>query len=355
LDQILHSAQYFNGRSSAPIAATARLRSGGLLVSLAGGEESLWLFSDLRLTHGQPARLQRHSEVLVFDDPAFATHLAQANPESFGQMRGQVAAFAWSWVVISIAGTLATLALVWFFLIPRSAAALSSFVPLEWEERLGRSVADGYIETNGECKDSRVISAVEDIVDRLDRAKRSPYHFRVRVARSSEVNAFAAPGGYIVLFQGLLDKSDSPDEVAGVLAHEMEHVRQRHVTRGLLRGLTTSAILGIVMGDASAIASIIQSMGSLRFQREDEAAADHEGLLNLAKADIDPQGMIGFFKKLAEENSSLPALATYLSTHPDPMDRMERLKAEARHLRVHPKPFASQGDWKAIKAACAAR
>jgi beta-barrel assembly-enhancing protease len=242
--------------------------------------------------------------------------------------------------------------LIWLQAIPRLAAALAGQVPVAWEEHLGQQVSDGVIANTGECKDPRLRDALEEVVRRLSEAKPSPYHFRVRISRSEEVNAFAAPGGYIVVLRGLIEKADSPEEVAGVLGHEMEHVRQRHVTRGLMRSFTMYAVIGMLMGDPGTLGRIVQQMGALRFQREDEASADREGMRTVAAAGIDPAGMIGFFEKLSQQEGSSSSLPTYLSTHPDTKARLEELRRLAKNLKVRPRPLDSAGDWAALRKAC---
>jgi predicted Zn-dependent protease len=298
--------------------------------------------------------MERGVEALVVEEAGLVEALARANPESFQKMRGDWMASAWNWVWLG-AGLVALVALVaWFEVIPLIASAMAGAVPESWEDNLGRGVSEQFLRQAGECKDERVTAALREMVTRLDRAKPTAYQFRVRVSRSGDVNAFAAPGGHVVVMRGLLEKADTPEEVAGVLAHEMEHVRQRHVTRGLMRSATVSALASMVFGDIGTLGSAVEYMGKLQFQREDEASADREGFANLVAARIDPRGMTDFFGKLSQMEGKGPALATYLSTHPDTKARQEEIERMLARVTVHPSPLRSRADWTAIRTACAA-
>jgi beta-barrel assembly-enhancing protease len=335
---------------------TVTVASGGLLIHPHAATQSdtpaVLHYSDLRLTHTDPAYFSHGPDVLALQDSRIINEIARANPEAFQKLRGAPTANPWNWIWITIGSIAAALWLTWAYLIPAAAGALANTIPVEWEERLGKSVESGFLSESGECTAPDAKRAIEEIVQRLDRAKPSAYKFQVRISNSKEVNAFAAPGGHIVVLRGLMEAANSPEEVAGVLAHEMEHVRQRHVTRGLFRQLTLSALAGMIFGDAGALGSVVQGLGSLKFQREDEASADREGMRNLAAADLDPKAMIDFFRTLKKDEGDLPAMAEYLSNHPDTDARIEELEKLASDLHVTHRPLASDVNWSQTKLAC---
>src|SRR5438046_2895507 len=129
---------------------------------------------------------------------------------------------------------------------------------------------------------------------------RFPYPLRVYVVDMPTVNAFAAPGGSVVIFRGLLQRTDSPEQLAGVLAHEFQHVLQRHSTRAIIQhtssGLLIAALTGDVTGPLAYGLEAARVLGHLRYSREAETEAGAEGLTMLLAARVDPAGMITFFE-----------------------------------------------------------
>ncbi|MEY4546729.1 MAG: hypothetical protein RL685_2924 [Pseudomonadota bacterium] len=158
----------------------------------------------------------------------------------------------------------------------------------------------------------------------LSAAGDSPFEYRFLVLKDPVVNAFALPGGYVVVNLGLLQAAQSGEEVAAVLAHEISHVQLRHGSRRLLRTLGGSLVLSWLLGssDPGVLIGALRELESKRHDRGEEADADTEGLALLASAGISPQGMASFFERLAQQ-ASPPAL---LSTHPDPGTRAERAR-----------------------------
>lgn len=156
----------------------------------------------------------------------------------------------------------------------------------------------------------------------------SPYAYRWFLADSPEVNAFAAPGGVVVVFAGLVRQADSAEELAGVLAHEVAHVELRHSLQAAVKGLGLRAALGLLFGDGTGglLADAAADLTTLKFSRDAEREADAEGLRRLLAARIDPQGMLRFFGRIerAQGDATPPA---WLSTHPPAAERQAALAA----------------------------
>lgn len=128
--------------------------------------------------------------------------------------------------------------------IPALTAALAPLVPVAWKERLGAAVVKHLMPAQRYCDAPEQLTAVRQIIARLAAsAAPQPYTFRVHIADSPMVNALAAPGGHIVLFNGILHQTRTPEELAGVLAHEMQHVLQRHSTRTPLHYFSTGLLI----------------------------------------------------------------------------------------------------------------
>ncbi len=184
-----------------------------------------------------------------------------------------------------------------------------------------------------------------------------PFSWSIYVSDNSEINAFALPGHVLIINQGLLANASSVEEIAGVLAHEMGHVEQRHVLKGMTRSagvfLGTVALSLMIGSDSAVQATQLTRLFDLNYSRQDEGDADSRGFYFLNQARINPAGMIEFFSKLAREEST-PKLLKLLSTHPGSQERVEALKklASGSHeaLNLNPLPVslselrASQND-----------
>lgn len=201
--------------------------------------------------------------------------------------------------------------------------------------------------------------AIEEIANALlVPLQKSPYKFTVAVVNHPSVNALAAPGGYVVVFRGLLEATESPEELAGVLAHEFQHILLRHSTRALLRHASTSLLVAAVTGDISgAMAFGVEGarlLGELRYSRQDEEEADREGLRLLVAAAIDPAGMIAFFETLERKHGSASVLPPYLSTHPTPEKRIEKLRSLTPPTPAVTTRLLPGRDWREIRNLCQA-
>ena len=223
-------------------------------------------------------------------------------------------------------------------------------VPVEWEQKLGDAVYQDALSKETVLKEGVAVSAVQEITQRLtDKIPHNPYKFQVSVVQSPVVNAFALPGGYVVVYTGLMKKAESGEEVAGVLSHELNHVLERHGLERMVKMLGLAAVVSIVVGDQQGLIGLAKELGlnlvTLKFGREQETEADVTGIRLLSDARIAPEGMIGFFERLSEKDKARVEL---FSTHPMSAARAERLKAELAALpKRSPEPFTF--DWKTIQ------
>jgi Zn-dependent protease with chaperone function len=225
-----------------------------------------------------------------------------------------------------------------------------SRVPVEWEQKIGESAYRDFLSHQEVVKEGPAVAAVEEMTHRLtEQIPDNPYKFEITVVKSDVVNAFALPGGYIVVFTGLMKKAESGEEVAGVLSHEVNHVLQRHGLDRIVKTLGLMAVVTILVGDPQGLAGLMKQVGlelvTLKFGRAQETEADLTGLQLLQRAKIDPAGMIRFFERLSEKEQGR---MEWLSTHPMSTARAERLKAELASLpKMAPVPFTF--DWKKIQ------
>jgi Zn-dependent protease with chaperone function len=226
-----------------------------------------------------------------------------------------------------------------------------SRIPVEWEQKLGESAYRDFLSHQEVMKEGPAVAALGEMTQRMTaQIPDNPYKFEVTVVKSDVVNAFALPGGYVVVFTGLMKKAESGEEVAGVLSHELNHVLQRHGLERIVKNLGLMTVAAIVFGNQQGLVGMMKQLGvelfTLKFGREQETEADLTGLQLLQRAKIDPSGMIRFFERLSEKDEGR---MEWLSTHPMSAARAERLKAELAALpKKLPEPF--KFDWKQVQA-----
>ena len=202
-------------------------------------------------------------------------------------------------------------------------------LPPSMDEKLGRPSWEALRLSGQGCENPAAERYVKSVLDPLLAALGpTPFQFQLMVVNAPDVNAFALPGGFVVVNSGLLAEAETGEEIAAVLGHEISHVTLRHSTKRIAGGLGAAAALGLVLGvvDLGAPAYSLAHLSGLGYERAQEREADERGLELLARAGISPLGMATFFERL---QSSLrpPEL---LSTHPDPGGRAERARQAAQ-------------------------
>lgn len=228
------------------------------------------------------------------------------------------------------------------------AEAIAKRVPPEIEAKIGELVVADVRARMKSLPDGPARNAVELIGKRLTEG--SPYRYQWFVVDQAEVNAFAAPGGVVVVFSGLLKTAESAEELAGVLAHETAHVELRHSLKAGIKKLGLRALLSLALGDfASTLAGeLMADLSELEFSRDAETEADSNGLERLVKAGLRPEGMPVFFERLMQREAGV-ALPKLLSTHPPSEERKRRLQTAIAALP----PFevkALEVDWARVQS-----
>jgi len=357
---------YLDGRSATRQRATIRVMRTGLEATVEGGGTLFWPYREVRQTQGfyagEQVRLERGGELpeaLLVADPAFLVDLRRAAPELGGRfhdpagrrLRVELTLLA-GLAVVAITGAL------YLWGIPAFAGWVAGRVPVAWEERLGEAVVAELAPPAKRCEDSERARVIGEIAAALTRPMPDfPYRVRVLVVDEPAVNAFALPGGYVVVLRGLIEHTHSAEELAGVLAHELQHVRGRHPTRTLLQHASTALLVAAVTGDVSGAlaygAEGARVLALLRYSRVLEEEADREGTRMLVAAGIDPRGLVGFFESLQKEEGDVPAVLQYLSTHPAPKERIARLRALVARSGAPPAPrLLPDYDWRDLARIC---
>ncbi len=261
----------------------------------------------------------------------------------------------------------ATLALVsvivvYIFGVPLLAGRIVSVLPAEWERSFGDSINDQVAVALG-AEDGFVLcdpdpnSLANRAITRFAQAamegSSSPFEPRIDVVRSDIPNAFALPGGQVYYFSALLEATETPDEFAGVLAHELGHVVHRHSMEQLVSTAGTGILIGFVLGDltgASVAAAIGATLINSRFSREGERQADAYAASVATRLAFEPQGLPDLLDRVAADDEFSRAMAL-LNTHPLTEERRAALEALAIDQTGLSEPFTLE-EWTAIRAMC---
>ncbi len=249
----------------------------------------------------------------------------------------------------SLVGTLIFLAIIvlffggLYFFKDKMVSSLANQVPIEWEKKAGdklfttMSLQYKFIQNDSLKK---VFLKISDPL--FKQVEKDGYKIDLYFVKDPTINAFALPGGKVIIQTGLIENAKSWEEVMGVLGHELAHVTKRHHIRSMINSIGLFAILSAFMGDISSLAGTFANLGgnlaSLSNSRSFENEADEEGWMMLQNAKINPKGMISFFETLkADHTTKMDTLInktidlSFLSTHPNTQQRIDNLKIKMKN------------------------
>lgn len=246
-------------------------------------------------------------------------------------------AFSWRmWLVVGTAVCLLALFGGYYGLLAAAKASINA-VPISVDEQIGKLAFESRTVEGPKINDPIIVNAVKEMVARLEpHADLKGLSFEVHVVDSKEVNAYCLPGGKIVVFTGLLKKSKTPEQVAGVLSHEMSHAIRRHGLRRVMESLGIVVAIELMVGDVGGLVALGAELGKsaalTSYSREAETEADVTGVRMLHAAAIDPLELASFFEMLKDEGPDLPAAIKWLSTHPQHDERIATIRGELAKL-----------------------
>ncbi|MEM6304852.1 MAG: M48 family metallopeptidase [Pseudomonadota bacterium] len=370
--------RYADGQTSKPVPVNVTLDTARQVLSfsapaLPGGRLD-WPLEELRSTQEgasagrlELARLAAESEGdsgliglarLTVRDAALIADLRRACP-ALGKR--DVARGTGLKVLKYAAASVTALLVMLFLILPRLSDTLATLIPVEREVAFGKTVVAQMERILGgsrlgalTCSTPEGDAALAAMTARLTGSTPVAYDLNVVVMNHPMVNAFAAPGGQIVLLRGLLDKAPGPDAVAGVLAHEIAHVKARDSTRLALRSAGSAGLLSLVLGDfAGGTLTLVLAEQMLQsgYTRAAEAAADDYALSMLGASDVDASGFAQFFLSLKDASGRSFDLPEVLSSHPILEERAARATAFAEG-QSRTRPALSEDDWAALRAIC---
>lgn len=342
-----------DGVSAARQAVRLRLAGSRLVVSSYPEDQELETLDARRLGlaeevyRGQPPRLvhpDRPGLRYTVADPFLVDRLAELAPA----VRRRNLAGRPLWLRLALwAGLGVGLLGAMFAAVPLAAGPVARLLPESWMRAAGEQVVAAITDGDEDCRQPAGTAALESLVERLEGRRLDA---RVQVVDSPVSNALAAPGGQVVLFKGIVDLAAGPQEVAGVLAHELAHVALRHPTEGLVRQLGHRMLIAALIGDAGGAVDLLAGAGELllssAYSRADESAADRLAVEMLNRAGLDSTGLASLLQRLQEEHGAEPPVL--LASHPLTENRVAELRAIQR-------PGAAPLDadqWQALQAIC---
>jgi predicted Zn-dependent protease len=343
------NATYFDGRVAARVPVAVEQEPGRIVIrDAAGNVLAQWPHTTLKVIE-RPHR--GHAGVITDEahDPARLTiadgalfHAIEARiPHHVRDAHRKRHVLVAAGSAVAIAIVLTGLWLGWSPLMDMAARA----VPRSWEAKIGRSVSAQLMPKKA-CVSPDGLKELDRLTDRLAAAAGHPADFTVSVVENKTVNAFAAPGGYIVLHSALIASAQGPDEVAGVLAHEMAHVIGRHSMRLLARYYGLNMIVTAFTGQSRFIEGLTMFQ-VFAYSREFEADADQRAIELLKAAGIRSDGLASFFGRM-DKSAPDSGLLQYFSTHPPTSDR----RALAEQAGTGGKPAMSEDAWQALRKVC---
>ena len=224
-----------------------------------------------------------------------------------------------------------------------TAAAALNLISVRDEIALGQQAQQQVRRQVPELSDRLVTGYVRSIGQRIAAradGPRFPYSFNV--ANYREVNAFALPGGPIWIHRGTIDAAGTEAQLAGVIAHEVAHIANRHAAEQITKGSIANVGLGILdaligTGTSSQIARLGAGVAAqatmMKFSRDDEREADLKALQYMKRAGYDPRGMVEFLRVLRAQQGRDPgSVQTFFASHPAPAERIRRLEQQANRL-----------------------
>jgi Zn-dependent protease with chaperone function len=353
--EALTSARFSDGKSAAAVNVEVRLGATGVEIIAAGSEAVIWPYDSLTAAepiaaHAIDVLLSSSAQpgaALFVPEAAFARRLPERAPQLTARSIRWRHARPWVWA----SGGIAALAVLVWAMDLSPANALARLLPDSARETLGKEVVRSMTAGKKVCSDGNGLAALDRLAARLagpgDQKK-----FKIVVVDWELMNAFAVPGEQIVLTRGLIAKADSPDEVAGVLAHEMGHGIEMHPETALVRAIGLSAAAELVLGGSGGtLANIGIVLAQLSYTRDAERNADRHALEILKRAGVSADGLAQFFNrvtKLEEGKSELSEIGI-LRSHPLTEERRAIVEIQPPYPST---PSLTARDWAALKAIC---
>jgi Zn-dependent protease with chaperone function len=353
-------AVYFDGETARDHRVVVSLEPSGLRFAGDGVLSQTWNLSGLtaidRPHKGQRLRLShmKHTGArLSIRNDEFTQQLVIAAPHLKGGFHPRRALRLFLW----IGGGLTVLAGLIYLMLNFAPQRLAVLLPDAWSKRVGEQMEASLVGNAKICQTPGGVKAIAAMLATLAQGNPDMPPLRVRVYDIPIMNAFALPGGHIVLTRGLLREATEPGEVAGVLAHEVGHVAHHHPEAQMIRIAGMQVLISVATGTSGAnnASSLAGLAAILKSSRDAESEADAYAVAMLSAAGVDPLALKHFLEKILKEEGKfsgriLSNLGTVFSTHPVTTERIAQIKPLPDGVAL--RPPLSDAQWKDLKAIC---
>jgi hypothetical protein len=356
----LTAAVFFDGQTATDRPVTVRLDAGGVSFSGDGVALTRWPYSAVTpvdpFIAGRPLRLASSlapgARLVIADDAFNAELIAQARHLRGGANVGRLARLmAW------IFGGLALVALATYITMQFAPKPIAFMLPDKWRHRVGEQIEASMTEGAKLCANPRGMQAMSAMMARITEGNPDLPPVQIRAYDIPIMNAFAMPGERIVMTAELIRRAGRPEEVAGVLAHELGHVVNRHSEAQLVRVTGMQILFAIVTGGGGGdtISQMAGLAAILSYSRAAEEEADNYAIAAMTASAIDPDGLKTFFEKvLAEEKSgggkTFGQVGQIFATHPGTEERISHIPPLPEGVVA--RPVMSEEKWKDLKGIC---
>lgn len=291
---------------------------------------------------------------LVISDPSLRDWIVRSRPSLFKRDLREGTGFKLA--TRALAATVAFLVIL-FVLLPQMANTLAALIPPEREAALGRATirqVELLFGSEARCTNPEAQAIWDDMAERFVDRARYDAPLTVIVMDNPMVNAFAAPGGHVVFFRGMIDEAQSADELAAVMAHEVGHVVARDPTRLMLRSVGSVGILGLVLGDFAGGGLIVVLTDQLlesSYSREAEEEADRYAFERMIDQGLDPAALADLFGRMRDKHGDVEGLASHIMTHPSFADRIAEARRQSDRI-ADTAPALTEAEFAILKRSC---
>jgi beta-barrel assembly-enhancing protease len=194
------------------------------------------------------------------------------------------------------------------------------------EEKLGELFLEIFQQTKIEIKNPFVVNSIDSLVTKICTANHIDREYiKVHILQEDDINAFALPNGYILIYSGLILNSDNQEELSGVISHEIAHIELNHIMKKLVKEMGLSVLISMTTGNGGTeiIKEAAKMLSSTAYDRSLEREADKRAVDYLIEAKINPEPFADFLYKLSTNEGRNHKYLNWISTHPDSKERAE--------------------------------
>ncbi len=350
----MYSADYFDGKTSTPQLASVSITDNIIYIRIKTNHDvCTW---DLKEVHKSEFQNKGRTilkygkfpfEYLEFDaDSGLLDEVRQSfvQTSTIDKLKYEMVHSKYKAILYAIIVLIVFVITSYFVFIPFIAEKAINFVSIDNEVKFGKKMYDQYIQSGmGEMGtdsvevNTKATKLANNFIKNID--LKTPYPVQITVVRDDVINAFAMPGGNIVIYDEMIKKMDAPSQLVALIGHEVSHINKRHSLKSMSRSLANYLFLSVIIGDISAISTIFvdnfNMIGQMSYSRSLEEEADLEGLKIMDFNKIDQDGMVRLMEILKLESEKAEnTVPKFLSSHPLTEERINYIKKEMKHKQV---------------------